>query len=64
MCRTSWSLAVRTSETKGAVTSKFGDTSGLGAGFGFKVFGYNVDYAWIPFGELGNIHRISLGARF
>jgi len=44
-----------------------GDQNGLvgiafGLGFGFKK--YSLDYAMVPFGDLGNTHRISLSAKF
>ena len=38
--------------------------SGLGGGFGLKLFKYQLDYALTPFGELGNIQRLSLSARW
>lgn len=38
--------------------------SGFAMGFGIKAHGYSIDYAITPFGELGNAHRLSLGARF
>ena len=44
--------------------------SGLTAGGGFRIEGYNVDYAWVPFrssgefSDLGDTHRISLGVQF
>ena len=38
--------------------------SGLSAGFGFRWQGYGIDYAWVPYGDLGNTHRVSLSARF
>lgn len=34
----------------------------LGAGFGWK--NYRIDYAFVPYAELGNTHRVSLGIRF
>lgn len=48
----------------GAATGRFGEVSGIGAGFGLKLFSYNLDYAFTPFGELGSVHRISLGGQF
>lgn len=36
----------------------------LAAGFGVKARGYALDYSMSPWGELGNVHRLSLGARF
>ena len=38
--------------------------SGFAAGFGLKLSGYTLDYSMTPFGELGNVQRFSLGARF
>lgn len=38
--------------------------SGLSIGGGFRYQQYGVDYAWVPYGDLGNSHRISLVARF
>ena len=44
--------------------------SGLTAGAGFRIEGYCVDYAWVPFrgtdgfDDLGDTHRISLGIKF
>lgn len=38
--------------------------SGLSAGFGLRFFSYRADYTFAPFGVLGNVQRISLGARF
>jgi hypothetical protein len=46
------------------VTQEFGQMSGIGAGLGIKVSGYQLDYSFTPFGELGSVQRISLGARF
>jgi len=39
---------------------------GLGwtAGLGFKTGTFGLDYAYAPYGDLGNTHRISLGIGF
>lgn len=37
---------------------------GLTAGVGFSFKGYSLDYAFVPYSELGNTHRISLVAKF
>ena len=50
--------------SSGATTDRFGELSGVGAGLGIKMGGYKLDYSFTPFGELGNVQRISLGARF
>ncbi|MBN1824259.1 MAG: PorV/PorQ family protein [Endomicrobiales bacterium] len=38
--------------------------AGAGAGVGFKLFGTRTDYAFTPYGELGNTHRISFSMNF
>ncbi|MBI5244470.1 MAG: hypothetical protein HY922_12460, partial [Elusimicrobia bacterium] len=37
---------------------------GFGGGFGLKFGNCRADYTFTPFGELGNVQRISLGVRF
>lgn len=41
-----------------------GGASGLGAGFGLTLSKLTVDYAFSPYGELGNAQRVTLSARF
>ena len=43
---------------------KLGDVYGLGGGLGFKFLGCQLDYAFIPFGALGDTHRISFSVSF
>ena len=38
--------------------------SSLSGGFGYATRAYQVDYAFIPFGQVGNAHRISLSLDF
>lgn len=38
--------------------------SGLSVGFGFSWKGYGIDYAFVPYGDLGSTHRISILVRF
>ncbi len=38
--------------------------AGLSAGAGLDLSAFRVDYAWVPFGELGMTNRITLGFRF
>jgi len=38
--------------------------SGLSVGMGFKWKNYQVDYAFVPYGDLGSTHRVSLLAKF
>lgn len=37
---------------------------GLGAGLGFKYDRFSLDYAYVPFGDLGDTHRMTLGFTF
>lgn len=37
---------------------------GLGAGLGLKLHRFTMDYAFQPYGDLGNTHRVTLGLRF
>jgi len=41
-----------------------GGLSGLSAGLGFMWKGLGIDYAWVPYGHLGNTHRVALSGRF
>ena len=41
-----------------------GTASGLRAGIGVEITDYKIDYAFVPYGELGQAHRISLVASF
>jgi len=38
--------------------------SGLSAGMGFKWQNYQTDYAFVPYGDLGFTHRVSLLVKF
>ncbi|MBI4218121.1 MAG: hypothetical protein HY610_03305, partial [Elusimicrobia bacterium] len=38
--------------------------SSLSAGAGYSWKGYGIDFAWVPFGNLGNTYRVSLTAKF
>ena len=38
--------------------------SSLSAGVGFGWKAYALDFAWVPFGDLGNTYRFSLSAKF
>ena len=45
-------------------SSKLGGLTGFSAGTGFDINRFSVDYAFTPFGNLGNSHRISLSMKF
>ena len=38
--------------------------AGLGVGIGVKFGRLTMDYAFLPYGDLGNTHRVTLGMRF
>jgi hypothetical protein len=38
--------------------------AGITCGFGFTIAHYQIDYAFVPYDELGNTHRISITFRF
>lgn len=38
--------------------------AGITCGFGFTIKYYQIDYAFVPYDELGNTHRISITFRF
>lgn len=51
----------------GANTSNLKDMEGtrsVSFGFGLKSWEYNIDYSFSPFGNLGNIHRISISLNY
>ncbi|MBI5243955.1 MAG: hypothetical protein HY922_09810 [Elusimicrobia bacterium] len=52
--------------TQGPMISTGGSSplNGLGGGFGLKLKNYRADYSFAPFGELGNVQRISLEVKF
>lgn len=37
---------------------------GLTCGLGFKVLPYQIDYAFVPYDQLSNVHRLSITFRF
>lgn len=44
--------------------SELDGTNGVTAGFGFGYNNAMLDYAWTPYGELGDTHKISLLVKF
>ena len=57
-------LALRCGYKFGYDTANLGSAVGLSLGFGIKVQGLGVDYAFLPFGDLGNIHRFGVWVQF
>ena len=45
-------------------TEERDEGSGFSVGAGFKMEKFTFDYAFIPFGDLGNTHRVSLKVNF
>jgi hypothetical protein len=47
---------------------QFGRNTGAGSGFsvgmGLTFSNLGLDYAFVPYGDLGDTHRISLGYKF
>lgn len=41
-----------------------GGLSGLTLGLGFGYTDYSLEYAFVPFGDMGSTHRISVGIKF
>jgi len=58
------SFALRGGYKFGYDTINLGPEVGLSLGFGLKVAGLGVDYAYLPFGDLGNIHRFGFWMQF
>jgi len=44
--------------------SGFDFPSGLSGGIGYDSSAYQIDYAFVPYGELGNTHRVSFTIQF
>ena len=57
-------FALRGGYKFGYDTSNLGAVVGLSLGFGVKVAGLGVDYAYLPFGDLGNVHRFGFWLQF
>jgi len=55
--RTGWSLSAK--DTADNAGGGFIDAMGFGMGTSYNQF--SLDYAWKPYADLGNTHRISLG---
>ena len=57
-----WAVALRVGYDQNRTRGVEGLT-GLSAGAGFDASRLRVDYAWVPFGELGTVNRISIAFR-
>jgi len=57
-------FALRGGYKYGYDTANLGAEVGLSLGFGVKVAGLGVDYAFLPFGDLGSVHRFGFWLQF
>lgn len=57
-------VALRTGYRHGYDTDSLGSIVGLTGGLSLRAFNFQLDYAFVPFGELGDTHRFSLSAKF
>ena len=57
-------MSLRAGYTYALGGNDLGTASGLRAGIGVAITDYKLDYAFVPYGELGQAHRISLVASF
>lgn len=48
----------------GLAPADAGSLGGLGAGLGLRISDLELDYAYLPQGDLGNTHRVTLGYKF
>jgi len=56
LLRGGWSGRIRSADIDG--------TAGISVGLGIGVSSFRMDYAWVPFGALGDSHRFSINFRF
>jgi hypothetical protein len=57
-------LSFRAGYRLGTDASKLGGSTGLGAGIGVNVWNVQLDYAFVPFGELNDTHWMSISTKF
>lgn len=57
-------LALRLGYKYGYDTASLGSLVGITGGLGFRVWGAGLDYAFVPFGDLGDTHRVTFSAKF
>jgi hypothetical protein len=57
-------FAFRAGYQLGRAADKLGGLTGLGAGLGLKYERFSLDYAYVPFGDLGDTHRMTVGYNF
>ncbi|MFH1379372.1 MAG: PorV/PorQ family protein [bacterium] len=57
-------IALRAGYRYGYHKNSLGNIVGLSGGLSLKAFNFQLDYAFVPFGKLGDTHRFSLSAKF
>ncbi|MFH1824167.1 MAG: PorV/PorQ family protein [Candidatus Firestonebacteria bacterium] len=57
-------FALRAGWTTRIGIAEYDGLSGFTAGVGFNISGFSLDYAYVPYGNLGYTHRVSLGYSF
>lgn len=57
-------LILRGGYRYGYDTQHLGSLVGVAVGMGVRMWNVGVDYAFVPFGDLGDTHRVSLSFRF
>ncbi|PIU82963.1 MAG: hypothetical protein COS68_06605 [Elusimicrobia bacterium CG06_land_8_20_14_3_00_38_11] len=57
-------LALRGGYTYRHNGNELGALSGVSGGVGMKIKDFGLDYAFVPFGDLGNTHRVSFSLKF
>jgi hypothetical protein len=58
-----WVVSIRSGYDQNRTRGVDGLT-GLSAGAGFDFSALRLDYAWVPFGDLGSVNRITIAFRF
>jgi hypothetical protein len=58
-----WSISVRGGYDQNRARGVEGLT-GISTGAGFDFSSLRIDYAWVPFGDLGSVNRITIAFRF
>lgn len=57
-------VGLRAGYKYGYHTDSLGNIVGITGGLSLRAFNFQLDYAFVPFGELGDTHRFSLSAKF
>jgi long-subunit fatty acid transport protein len=57
-------IAIRAGYKSGYDTESLGSSTGIGVGLGIMLSGLGIDYAFVPYGELGTAQRISVSLKF